>query len=41
MELKNIKIPEEVWWKLNELKVKWRLKKISEVIERFVKENKK
>ena len=36
MKLKNIKIPEEIWWKLNELKVKLRLKKISEVIEKLV-----
>ena len=41
MELKNIKIPEEIWWELNRLKVEWRLKKISEVVEKLVKERKK
>ena len=41
MELKNIKISEEIWWKLNKLKVELRLKRISEVIEKLVKERKR
>jgi predicted CopG family antitoxin len=38
MELKNIKIEENVWWKLNKLKVEWRLKKLSQVISKLIKE---
>jgi len=38
MELKNIKIPEETWWKISELKVKWRLKKMADVIEKLIGE---
>ena len=41
MELKNIKIPEEIWWEINKLKVEWRLKKMSEVIIKLIKEKKK
>lgn len=36
-ELKNIKLSENVWWKLNKLKVDWKLKKLSDVIERLIK----
>jgi predicted CopG family antitoxin len=38
MELKNIKIDEDIWWELNKLKVKFKLKKISEVIKKLVNE---
>ena len=41
MKLKNIKIEENVWWELNKLKVEWKLKTLSEVITRIVKDEKK
>jgi len=41
MELKNIKIEEDIWWELNRLKVEWRLKTLSEVVSKIVKERKK
>jgi len=38
MELiKNIKIEEEIWWELNKLKVEWKLRTLSDVITRLVK----
>ena len=40
MELKNIKIPEDIWWEINRLKVEWRMKRISDVIKRLIKEKK-
>ena len=40
MELKNIKIEENIWWKLNKLKVEWKLKTLSEVVTKIVKERK-
>jgi predicted CopG family antitoxin len=39
MEIKNIRVKEDVWWKLNKLKVELRIKSISELIEKLVKEN--
>lgn len=41
MELKNIKVSEEIWWELNKLKIEWKLKRISNVIEKLVKERTK
>lgn len=41
MELKNIKIEENIWWELNKLKVEWKLKTLSEVVSKIVKERKK
>ena len=41
MELKNIKIEEDIWWELNRLKVEWRLKTLSKVVSKIVKERKK
>lgn len=38
MELKNIKIDEETWWRLNEIKVVNRFKKISDVIRLLIKQ---
>lgn len=39
MNLKNIKVEENIWWELNKLKVEWRLKTISQVVSRIVKED--
>ena len=41
MKLKNIKIEENIWWELNKLKVEWKLKTLSEVVTKIVKERKK
>lgn len=41
MELKNIKVSEEIWWELNKLKIEWKLKRISKVIEKLVEERTK
>lgn len=41
MELKNIKIEEKIWWELNRLKVELKLKTLSEVVSKIVKERKK
>ncbi len=38
--LKNIKIEENIWWELNRLKVEWKLKTLSEVVTKIVKEKK-
>jgi len=40
MKLKNIKIEENIWWELNRLKVEWKLKTLSEVVTKIVKERK-
>jgi len=40
MELKNIKIEKNIWWELNKLKVEWKLKTLSEVVTKIVKERK-
>ena len=36
MKLKNIKIDEELWWKLNRLKIDLRLKTLSDVIDKLL-----
>jgi len=41
MKLKNIKIEENIWWELNKLKVEWKLKTLSEVVTKIIKERKK
>ena len=41
MKLKNIKIEENIWWELNKLKVEWKLKTLSEVVSKIVKERKR
>jgi predicted CopG family antitoxin len=41
MVLKNIKIEENIWWQLNKLKVEWKLKTLSKVVTKIVKERKK
>ena len=40
MEIKNIRVREDIWWELNKLKVNLRIRSISKLIERLVKENK-
>lgn len=41
MVLKNIKIEEDIWWELNRLKVKLRLKRLSEVISKILREKRR
>ena len=36
MKLKNIKVDTEIWWKLNQLKLDWKLKTLSNVITKLV-----
>jgi len=41
MEIKNIRVDEETWWKLCKLKVDMILKRIADVIVYLLKKNKK
>ena len=37
MNIRNVKVEEDVWWKLSKIKVNNKLKSISEVIEFLLK----
>jgi len=41
MKVKDVKIDEDIWWELSRYKVEWKLKRLSDVIRRIVKERKK
>lgn len=41
MKLKNIKVDEDIWWELSKLKVKFKLKRIADVIRKLVEDYEK